>query len=134
LSVGRPDLLVFLDAGVPDSVGAAFIAASHAVIFHRDMLPDKTPDPVVCATALRNKATLVAIDTDMKQFPRRFGISRGNDRFAGLSIIRICCNEVLASKRVAQAMTFIEHEWSCTDKAARRLWVEIGSHHLRTNR
>jgi predicted nuclease of predicted toxin-antitoxin system len=97
---------------VPDSVGEVFKDSEHAVIYHRDVLPDKAPDPVVCATALANNAILVAIDSDMKQFPRRFGISRGSDRFAGLSIIRICCNEVLASKRLAQAMSLIEHEWN----------------------
>jgi hypothetical protein len=75
----------------------------------------------------------------MKQFPRRFGISRtgssGDDRFARLSIIRLCCLETLAAKRLDQAMTFVEHEWVVSeDKVARRLWVEIGPHHLRSNR
>jgi len=131
----RPHLRAFLDAGVPDSVGHVFKDNGHYVMFHRDALPDKTADPVVCATALANEAILVAIDSDMKQFPRKFGISRSGDRFARLSIIRICCNEVLAPKRIGQAMSFIEHEWNVSEeKVARRLWVEIGPHHLRSNR
>jgi predicted nuclease of predicted toxin-antitoxin system len=126
---------VFLDAGVPDSVAAAFRSGGHYIILHRDVLAEKTADDVVAAAALANDAVLVAVDPDMKQFPKRFGISHGSPRFAELSIIRICCNETLAAKRLAHAMSFIEHEWMVSEeKAARRLWVEIGPHWLRTNR
>jgi hypothetical protein len=32
-------------------------------------------------------------------------------------------------------MSFIEHEWAITrQKAARRLWIDIGTHYLRTYR
>jgi predicted nuclease of predicted toxin-antitoxin system len=126
---------VLLDAGVPVSVGDIFSNYGHIVIFHRNVLPDKSSDPVVCVTALHNDAILVAIDSDMKHFPKRFGISRTGDRFARLSIIRICCSETLAAHRIQQAMTLIEHEWAFSEeKVARRLWVEIGAHHLRSNR
>lgn len=124
-----------MDAGVPDSVGQVFSDNGHLVIYHREALPEKTSDSVVCATALANDAILVAIDGDMKQFPKRFGISGGSDRFARLNIIRICCDEVLASKRLEQAMSLIEHEWSVSEKkVARRLWIDIAPHHLKSNR
>jgi hypothetical protein len=98
-------------------------------------LPKKTADDVVATMALKNDAILVAIDPDMKSFPKRFGISHGSPRFATLIIIRICSNETQAAHRVRQAMTLIEHEWSVSqEKAARRLWIEIGPHHIRTNR
>jgi hypothetical protein len=33
------------------------------------------------------------------------------------------------------AMSFVEHEWKISDaKAARRLYIEIGKHFLKTNR
>jgi len=78
---------------------------------------------------------LLAIDPDMKKFPKRYGISHGSTRYASLSLIWMGCNEVQASKRLEQAITLIEHEWKISyEKASRRLWVEIGPHHIRTNR
>jgi hypothetical protein len=98
-------------------------------------LPERIDDDVVCTTALANDAILLAIDPDMKRFPKRYGISHGSPRYANLSLIWIGCNEVLAAKRLEQAMSLIEHEWKVSDeKAARRLWIEIGPHHIRTYR
>jgi hypothetical protein len=135
LSGRRPRLRALLDAGVPDSVGAVLTKHSHEVIYYRDVLPEKTADDIVCATALANDAILVAMDGDMKQFPKRFGISQGSSRFDRLSLIRLCCNEVLAAKRLDQAISLIEHEWTFSGaKSSRRLWIEVGAHHLRSNR
>ena len=41
------------------------------------------------------------------------------------------CNEVMAAKRLDQAMSFIEHErkFAC-EKAARRTWVDVEPHKL----
>ena len=56
-------------------------------------------------------------------------------RFAQLNLIHICCDEVMVSKRLKQAMTFIELEWAVSNEhAARRMWVDIGAHFLKTNR
>ena len=99
------------------------------------MLGEKIDDDVVCTTALANDAILLAIDPDMKAFPKRYGISKGSPRYSRLSLIWIGCNEVLAAKRLEQAMTLIEHEWKISEeKAARRLWIEISPHHIRTMR
>ena len=93
-----------------------------------------TPDNLVAAAALANDAILVAIDGDMRQLARRYGASHGSDRFSRLSLIHLSCNEVLAAKRIEQAMTFIEHEWSVSrEKSARRMWVDIGQHFLRSH-
>lgn len=126
---------VLLDASVPDSVGAVFAQNGHTVIYHREVLTDGVPDEVVCATALRNEAVLIAIDNDMKRLARRYGTGPENARFKNLSIIRLGCNPVLAAKRVEQAMTLIEHEWAFTGaKAARRLWVDLEPHAIRSHR
>jgi len=74
----------FLDAGVPDSVGQVLSAAGHDTIYHRESLPEKTPDTVVAATALANNAILVAIDRDMKQIAQRYGMTPRNTRFERL--------------------------------------------------
>lgn len=135
MSLAEIKLRVLLDAGVPDSVGLVLEERGHVVIYHRDVLPEKTPDSVVAATALANHAILVAIDRDMKQMSQRYGMTARGDRFARLSLIRLCCDEVLASKRLKHAMSFVEHEWAVSkEKTARRMWVEIGAHFLRSNR
>ena len=107
----------------------------HAVIFHRDLLPEKTPDEAVATAAVESDAILVAIDGDMKRIAKRYGISQGSDRFSRLSLIHLCCNEVLAAKRLEQALSLIEHEWTIKlQKASRRMWVDIHEHYLRTHR
>jgi predicted nuclease of predicted toxin-antitoxin system len=124
-----------LDAGVPDSVGETLQARGHRVILYRQALPESINDDGVCTAALANDAILLAIDPDMKRFPKRYRISHGSPRYERLSLIWIGCNEVLATKRLGQAMSLIEHEWKFADeKAARRLWIEIGPHHIRTMR
>ncbi|MGC8532125.1 MAG: hypothetical protein ACP5M1_08810 [Acidiphilium sp.] len=135
MSAKRVPLHAFLDAGVPDSVGRALLASGHQVTFHRDVLPEKTPDQVVAATALNSSAVLVAIDKDMKQIAQRYGMTPQNDRFERLSVISFCCTEVAAAKRLEHAMPFVEFEWAfALAKAGRRMWIDIGLHYLKTNR
>lgn len=124
-----------LDAGVPHSVGSAFDYAGHEVIYYHDVLADGAKDDLVAITAINNSAILVALDKDMKQLAKRFGVANNNDRFARLSIIRLCCNETQCANRIAQTASLIEHEWDyTTEMAARRLWIDVGSHWVRTNR
>lgn len=88
---------------------------------------------MVCETALANGAILVAVDKDMKQLTKRFNPDQ--ERFKKLSMIQIACNGVIASKRLEQAMSMIEHEWLVSQKkAASRLWFEISNHRLTTYR
>jgi hypothetical protein len=84
---------------------------------------------------LHNEAILVAVDADMKRLARKYGTSPGNARFKRLNLIRLGCDPVLAAKRLEQAMSLIEHEWAFTGaKAARRLWVDIEAHAIRSHR
>jgi hypothetical protein len=93
------------------------------------------PDEVVCATALTNDAILVAIDRDMTRLVKRYGMTPDSTRFERLNLIRIGCNGVLGAQRARHAMSLIEHEWAfCQEKAARRLWIDIAPHSIRTHR
>ena len=135
MSSAQTSLIVFLDAGVPDSVGDVFLNRKHSVILHRDVLPERTPDTVVCRTAIANNAILVAIDGDMKQFPKRYGISKGSDKFPKLNLIRLCLREPQAANRLRQCLSLIEHEWQfVVEKSGRRLWVDIEGHRISTHR
>lgn len=126
-------LRFFLDASVPDSVGRELASAGHEVIYHREALSDGAKDPVVCQTAIANSAILVAVDADMKHLSKRFG--KSDDRFTKLDLLMCSCSAALASKRVVQAISLVEHEWQISQaKAARRLWVEITNHHILTYR
>ena len=128
-------LKVLLDEGAPAQAAAPFLNRGHQVIFHCDVLEPGEEDSVVCYTAILNKAILIVVDRDMKQLARRFGAPDKNNKFPRLNLIYVCCNEVLAAKRLAHAMSFIENEWSVTcEKVARRLWVDIGPHYLRSYR
>jgi len=128
-------MTMLLDAGVPDSVGQVLTSSGHDVIHHRDVLPERTADIVVAQTALHAGAILVAIDNDMKQIAQKYGMTPHGDRFDRLSLIRLCCGEVISAKRVEQALSFIEHEWRfARQKRARRMWIDVGQHLLRTNR
>lgn len=71
----------------------------------------------------------------MRQIAQRYGVTRRNDRFARLNLILLCCEEILASKRVRYAMSFIEHEWAVSQaKTSQRMWIEIGPHYLKSHR
>ncbi|WP_155992679.1 hypothetical protein [Acidocella facilis] len=124
-----------LDEGVPVSVGHVFESLGQEVIFYRDVLPESVPDHVVAVAALTNNAILVAIDEDMRRIARKYGQKGQDPRYAKLNLIHLCCDSVLASKRADHAFSFIEFEWNFNiKKPARRMWIEIGAHYLKTHR
>jgi predicted nuclease of predicted toxin-antitoxin system len=122
-----------LDEGVPINVGQAFESNGHEIILFNDVVKRGSDDALVLRAAEANEAVLVACDGDMKYVAKQRRIS--NERFKLLNLIKLSCPEPMAHKRVAFAMSFIEHEWNVsTAKVARRLFVEIGTHFLRSNR
>ncbi|MBO0663600.1 DUF5615 family PIN-like protein [Jiella sp. MQZ9-1] len=124
-----------MDEGVPASVADAFREMGHQAILHHEVLAEGVADDIVCTAALANAAILIAQDKDMKKIVQRFGTITPDDRFARLNMVRLCCKETLAVSRVRHALGLIEYEWSVANaKAARRLWVEIGSHYIKTYR
>ncbi len=110
-----------------------FSRHGHEVIPFDDVLTPGSADELVCAAAEANNALLVAYDNDMKQYVRRRG--EGPDRFKRLHLLKFNCPEPMAAKRLEEAMSMIENEWGVAhQKAARRVYVEVGMHDIRTFR
>jgi predicted nuclease of predicted toxin-antitoxin system len=131
---GKP-LIVLLDEGAPILAADPFLNHGHRVIYHSDVLDSGTNDNVVVATAILNNSALLAIDSDIKRMVKRFGSPNNSERYARLNLIFIACNETLAAKRIAHAMSCIENEWNIScGKAARRLWLDICPHRLTSHR
>jgi predicted nuclease of predicted toxin-antitoxin system len=130
-------LTVLLDEGTPAPVANPFTLNGHRVIHFHEVLTrgEGVQDAVVAAMAIQNDAALIAVDPDLKRLMRRFGSTADNARFKSLNLIWLSCNPVMATKRIEQAMSFIEHEWEfACGKRARRLWIDIGSHRMATYR
>jgi predicted nuclease of predicted toxin-antitoxin system len=133
VSSARPKLKLFLDEGVPNSVGRIFEDAGHEVTYLNRTVSRGSPDQVVCVLAEAHEAILVAQDRDMKMHASRYGVSRR--RFTRLSLLKLSCRESRASERVSAAMSLIEHEWTLASSASdRRIFIEIGDSMIRTHR
>lgn len=129
----KKKLRLFLDEGVPDSVGRIFASFGHEVIYLRDAIEPGSPDTLVCATAEANDAILVACDGDMRELARQHGV--GRMRFKKLHLIKLSTEAPKYDGRVKLAMTLIEHEWGiCSMKRGSRLFIEIQTDVIRTVR
>ncbi len=124
---------LFLDEGVPKSVGLCFEDRGHEVIYFPDAAEPGSPDPLVATISMENEAILVALDGDMRKLAQRRGV--GQRRYRRLSLIKLSCRETIAARRVEAAMSLIEHEWALAETPSpRRLFVEIGDGFIRTFR
>jgi predicted nuclease of predicted toxin-antitoxin system len=133
VTAARPVLKLFLDEGVPDSVGHVFMEAGHQVAFLNKTIARGSSDHLVCVIADINDAILVALDGDMKRIAQGYGV--GSRKFLKLGLVKISCFEPDAANRVRTAMTLIEHEWMFTEsKAGRRIFVEISDAVIRSFR
>jgi predicted nuclease of predicted toxin-antitoxin system len=123
----------FVGHCVPDAVGRALIAAGHEVVLLRTQLAPNSPDPLVAAVAAMNDAVLVSLDSDFKSLAPRAGV--GKQRFRTLSRIGLKCSEPQAARRIATALSLIEHEWALAQRSSdKRMIVEIGQTTIRTIR
>jgi predicted nuclease of predicted toxin-antitoxin system len=133
VSSARPVLRLFLDEGVPDSVGHAFMAAGHQVAFLNKTMARGSSDPLVCVIADINDAVLVALDGDMKRIAQGYGV--GGRKFLKMGLIKLSCYEPDAARRIEEAMSLIEHEWNFSaGKPGRRIFIEILDTVIRTVR
>jgi hypothetical protein len=88
---------------------------------------------LVCAIADINDAILVALDGDMKRIAQGHGV--GSARFLKLGLIKLSCFEPDGARRVREAMSLIEHEWTITEGTeGRRIFIEISDRVIRTFR
>ena len=125
----------FTDQNVPDAVNRFLVRQGYAVIALREQIPTNSPDSLVAAVAEANSAILVTFDPDFKAIASRYGI--GQRRFTKLSLIRFeKCRESQAARRLEQAMSLIEHEWSYghNQGADRRMFIVLTSQTIRTHR
>lgn len=133
MTSSAPPLRIFLDEGVPHSVGKVFKDAGHEVIYFAEAAVAGSPDQLVCAIAEANNAVLVALDGDMKEIAQGRGV--GQHRYKKLSLIKISCRETRAAERLRGAMSLIEHEWNLScDESGRRIFIEIGKRTIKTVR
>jgi predicted nuclease of predicted toxin-antitoxin system len=124
-----------LDEGTPVMAADPFLARGHEVIFHADVLESGADDDEVVIAAISNRAALIAVDLDMKRMVRRFGSPNNSEKHQRLHLIFSSCGDLLASKRLSHAMTFVENEWLVAhEKASRRMWIDIGPHRLTSYR
>ena len=125
-------LKFFLDEGVPDSVARTLRDKGHeATVLRESGVATGSSDQVVATFAEVTDSILVALDRDMKQIAKLAGV--GNGRFTRLNLLKLSCPEPMAAKRVADAMSLIEHEWTIEQgKRTRRIYVEIGISVMRT--
>lgn len=115
------------------AVAQTFEAHGHVVVPFEEAVKRGSHDTLVCRAAEANEAILVAFDKDMKRAARRFGV--GGARFKRLNLLHFQCTEPMAAKRLKEAMSLVEHEWSVSrQKRARQLYVDISTHVLRSHR
>lgn len=101
----RPHMLLLIDENVPDSVALYFVSRGHDVRYVRDILPARTPDPVIAEIGDRLSAIVVTWDKDFRKLVTR--IPKGNrTAFRRLGRITFRCNEVHG---LSQLQRWIDH-------------------------
>ena len=109
-------------------------AAGHEVILLREAIPPDSPDPVVAAVSQIHEAILVSMDSDFRKIAPRVPMGE-RARFRRLSRIALRCTEPQAARRIQAALSLIEQEWSAAQASShKRIFIEIGSSWIRTNR
>lgn len=110
-----------------------FEAAGHEVIYQRQAIATDATDIVVALASAENDAILISFDKDFRVIASRFAVS--NRRLRKLSRIHLRCRESDAAKRVLQAMSLIEAEWTIAQQnPSGRLFVEIQADAIKTLR
>jgi predicted nuclease of predicted toxin-antitoxin system len=87
VKAGGQRLIILLDEGTPILAAAPFLERGHKAIYHSDVLVSGAKDELVVATAILNKAALIAVDLDMKRMARRFGSPGNGEKYHALNLI-----------------------------------------------
>lgn len=120
------DLVIpfFTDHNVPESVGKAIKQCGHDLQRLRDCMPKDTDDPVIAIACARGGQVLVSHDNDFKGIAKRLQITQS--AYANrLHRIDLRCFEPDGARRIAEAMTLIEHEWLAFQSLGLPMVIEI---------
>ncbi|NPD68280.1 DUF5615 family PIN-like protein [Lichenicola cladoniae] len=130
---GEAKLKIFADQCVPDSAARTFEKAGHETQFLRMAIAVRTPDPIVAAVAMANRAILLSVDNDFLQIARGAGFSKSKAK--KLHLIKISCRPARAAERLEAAMSFIENEWALFLRGGMpRLFIEVSDGFVKSNR
>jgi hypothetical protein len=110
-----PVIPFFTDQNVPDSVGAALVAAGHTVTRLRDAMDTTTVDPVVAAACVNSGHVLVTHDGDFKRNARAMNVTQRAYK-ESLDRIVMECPEPRSAQRLMEVLPFIELAWTRKDK------------------
>ncbi len=123
-----------LDENVAESVRRGLVDLRYEALFIRDLIPEGSVDPLVAFVAEDKSAVLVSHDGDFQKISPRIPDGQ-KTRFRKLSRIHLHCNEYQAASRIRSAISLIEHEFELLNNAHdKRMIIEIGKSHIRTNR
>ena len=123
----RRQIPFFTDHDVPDSVGAAILAAGHKLTRLREALLRDSPDEVV-ATACR-EASLILVTCNYRDFRRiiREQAAVTSRQPDAVCRIELKCWQPRAAERLMQELPFVELEWERYQaNTAQPLRIEVG--------
>ena len=135
MAVRHIRLPIFTDNDVPDSVGAVFMAAGHAVTRLRDCMANNTADQVVEAAC--RAGGLVLVTHNYKDFRRiardQAGLTKRQTH--ELCRIELLCRQPNSARRVREEMEFIAMGWErfLADQSA-AMCVTIGENFVKLAR
>ena len=123
----------FTDQNVPDSTGEAIIVSGHQLTRLRDCMAVESADPVIAVACAQSGHVLVSHDNDFKAIAKRLQITQG-DYHRRLHRVDLRCLEPEGSKRIAEAMSLIEHEWQVAHHRGHPMVIEIRTSLIRVMR
>jgi predicted nuclease of predicted toxin-antitoxin system len=114
----------FTDHNVPDSTGNAITAAGHQLTRLRECMLTDSKDPVIAIACAEAGQVLVSHDNDFRELSKRLKLTK-KDYQRRLHRIDLRCPEPDGARRIAEAMSLIEHEWALAKSKDRPMVIAI---------
>jgi predicted nuclease of predicted toxin-antitoxin system len=121
----------FTDENVPDSVGWAISDAGHILTRLRECMVPGSKDQLIALTCARAGQVLVSHDNDFTEIARRLHLSKFGKN---LHRIDLKCDGPIASRRMRELMSLIEHEWTQARILTIPLLVIVGNEIVKIRR
>ena len=115
------------------SVSERLIDLGHDVVLSKDAVGVDAPDHIVATLAATEDRILVSHDHDMKRIERFISVGH-KKRYPTLSLLMLCCPEVVAVQRVEQFLPHLELELELARAAGHPMLVHIRDRSIRINR